>query len=42
LKGERLKKEHIEGIEHLIDQGIRIQQREVGLKIFSKDSLKES
>jgi len=42
LKGEKVKQEHIDGIEHLIDQGIRIQQREDGLKIFSEDSSKES
>lgn len=35
LKGEKIRQAHIDAIEHLKNQGVKIQQREEGLKIFS-------
>lgn len=34
LKGEIVKQAHIDAIQSLMDQGVRIQQREEGLKVF--------
>ncbi|RDW15281.1 lysine decarboxylase [Oceanobacillus arenosus] len=36
LKGERITAEHVEIIEQLQNQGVRIQQRDQGIKIFGK------
>ncbi|MFD1849285.1 aminotransferase class I/II-fold pyridoxal phosphate-dependent enzyme [Oceanobacillus bengalensis] len=38
LKGERITAAHIEAIQHLLSQGVKIQQRHTGIKIYSKEN----